>query len=76
MAFAIFVVGSISMFCLQDLRRIRVWGILTWQGLPSAHEKKVRRILKKQWILLGKDSNIEHVATGNESEQECIESEV
>ena len=51
--------------------------MLTWQGVPSNHETKIRRILKKQWILLGKDFNIEHVGTETEQHvQECIESEI
>jgi hypothetical protein len=57
----------------RDLRRIRAWGVLTWQGVPSNRETKIRRVLKKQWVLLGKDFNIESKGV---KQQECIESEI
>ncbi|XP_062514018.1 uncharacterized protein LOC134189677 [Corticium candelabrum] len=57
----------------RDLRRIRAWGILTWQGVPNPQEKKIRRCLKRQWILLERDFMVK---TNDKIECKQTESEV
>jgi len=33
----------------EDLHRGKVWGVLTWRGVPETRERKVRGLNKREW---------------------------